>query len=87
MLEGEADVDAGQLGQAALEAWSALFGGAAPDFAEPMEAAQGQGIQQRLFIGEVAAGRGVADAEFPAEFAQGDAGGAVAFQGFLGCFQ
>ena len=87
VLQGEADIGAGQLGQAAFEIGPSCSGGAAQGFVKSFEATQGQGIEQCLLVGEVTARRGVADAEFPAEFPQRDALDSAAFQGFLGRFQ
>ena len=72
VLEGEPDIGAGQLGQAGLEILPSLPGRSAQNFVEALEAAQSQGIEQRLLVGKVPTGRGVADAEFAAEFPQGD---------------
>lgn len=55
VLQGEADKGAGKLGQTRLEIESALLGGAAQGQVEPLKAAQGERVQQRLLVGKVAA--------------------------------
>ena len=60
----------GQLGQALVKAVPTVPGRTGQGRAEPFEAALREGVEQRLFVGEVAARRGVADAQPAAEFAR-----------------
>ena len=80
MLQGKTHVRAGQPDQACAEVFPTVLGGAGRDGSQPLEAMQGQGVEEGLFIREVAARRGVADAQFAAEFTQGEAARAATLQ-------
>ena len=84
MLEREGDVGLAEFDQARLEGVGAVFGGAAQRSLEAFEAGEGQCVKEGLLVGEVAARRGVADAEFAGEFAQRDAFDAIRLECFLG---
>ncbi len=83
MLQSEADVGASQLGQPFVETLATVPGRAGHEDAKPFKAALREGIEQRLLVGEMAARRGVADAQLPAEFAQGQAARARRLHGAL----
>jgi len=56
VLESETDIGTRQLGEAGLEILAALPSGSTQCFIEALEATQGQGIEKRLLVSEVATG-------------------------------
>ena len=72
MAGGEAHVGAGQRGQARLEVLAGALDRRAQLAPEALEAVLREGVEQRLLVGEVAAGGGVADADLAREVAQGE---------------
>jgi uncharacterized oxidoreductase len=83
MLEREVDVGTGETRHAPLKITALLLDGAAKSFLETLESAEGESVEQRLLVREVAARRRVADAELAAELAQGNALGAAGLQRLL----
>jgi len=83
VLQGEADIGPGQLGQAGREVLPAILGRATQGQIEPLEAALRQGVQERLLVGKVTTGRGVTDAQFTTEFPQGNVLNAARFNRFF----
>ena len=84
---GEAHVGPGQGGQAGVEVGPAASIAVAQRAAEALEAVLRQGVEQRLLVGEVAAGRGVADPGLAREVAQRELREAALAQRALGARQ
>jgi hypothetical protein len=69
---GEAHVGAGQRGQAGLEVLAGALDRRAQLASEALEAVLREGVEERLLVGEVAAGGSVADADLARQIAQGE---------------
>jgi hypothetical protein len=70
MLCGEADVGAREGGEPAGEVVRGVAHGGVELAAQPLETRLGQRVEQRLLVGEMAARRGVADADLARQLAQ-----------------
>ena len=59
MFRLKADIGPGQFDQPGAEILSAILDGATQNSAQPLEAADGKPVQERLFVGKVAKRRSV----------------------------
>ena len=84
MAGGEAHVGAGQRGQPGLEILAGAVDGRAQLVPEALEPVLREGVEERLLVGEVAAGGGVADAGLAREVAQRELREAALAQRALG---
>ena len=84
MFEGETDVGVGGFCEACLEIAGTSLGGPGHDGTQSVEAHGSEGVDEVLFGGEMALGRGVAYAKLAAEFTKGQLLDAAGLEGGFG---